>query len=152
MVVLGALSPGGQWTCRRCWARWEGNITGGAKIGIGTQYNTYGATCENCLVTWSGESMPENYTATGPSNLPPNGQAFTNFTTAGTGALVSQDRGDNPTCPNIRVSGSFVYLKASARWNESGGLVYGDSYSDCTTFEHTYVYIDPNHPAFNSVY
>jgi hypothetical protein len=53
---------GNNFTCRRCWGRWEGSINVGPKQTFSLIYNSYGFKCENCIGRWSGESMPASFT------------------------------------------------------------------------------------------
>jgi hypothetical protein len=47
---------------RRCWGRWQGNTNTGPKdTGLGL-YNSDLTTIENCVWTWTGESLPTTYT------------------------------------------------------------------------------------------
>jgi hypothetical protein len=105
-------------TCRRCWFRWEGSITIGPKIGISLTYYTVGFRCENCLVTWSGESMPESYSATdtrgniaGPADY--NQSPYSNYGVQDSVGLIGIDRHG---FISSEVLGSLGYVQTSDRY------------------------------------
>src|SRR5262249_41361724 len=109
---------------------------------------------------WSAESMPATYNLTDTG-----GNAATLAYCQSLGysscafnkvqdplALVGLDRSD-PVCPPIRVSGSLVYVTASSPGlgDQSNNSLFRITYSDCPTVEHTYVFLHPSNPLFNSL-
>ncbi len=113
------MSQGGSnFTCRRCWIRWEGNMNSGSALGITTAYNSQSALLENSLITHDGISQPQTYTSVGNQAV--------NFTNYGTyqSTFVGIDRIDcaaDPVSPcppkeaNAKVYGSISYVPQSAR-------------------------------------
>ncbi len=113
--------------CRRCWFRWEGTTFGSA-LGASLIYLSNGTIYENVLITWSGESMPNNYTVPPPSFLA--GTAATNFEVVAPVAILSIDRIDASSTPklaNAAIRGSISYTKATDRLptGSSGGVPGG---------------------------
>ena len=125
--VLDAAQHGDRFTCRRCWARWEGNMWGAPRSAT-FGYNNYDMLVENCLITASGESQPQNYTEL------QSGRTWTNFSypNSSLGNMFT-DRLENPACSasqpwtcgqpansstgrcsNNRILGSISYIKANA--------------------------------------
>jgi hypothetical protein len=143
-------------TCRRCWIRWEGS-TFGSSIGATMAYNSTGATFENVLVTWSGESMPQTYTI--PTGGLAAGTAMSNFQLYAPVGILSVDRidGATPKHANVHLQGSIVYTKATDRIPATGGggtpggaftrlFVFGSS---SISVQHVVSVMDPAHPRFH---
>jgi hypothetical protein len=97
-------------TFRRCWARWDGGLTGGHDV-LETFYLSKGNVFENCLASWSGEAMPETYTTE-------KGVVRTNFEPSSAGSLgISVARIESTTTPklaDIIVRASIAYVKSNA--------------------------------------
>ena len=147
--TLSASQGGNSVTCRRCWLRWEGSIYAGV-LGTTTTYNNYHFRCENCLTTWSGESMPQTYISV------PNGEAMTGFeSNVGTG-ILTVDRNDGDKCARVEVLGSISYVNSTDRLptGTAGGAfgplsnvwTYGLS---CVHLKHVAAVVSPQHPRFN---
>jgi hypothetical protein len=147
-------------TCRRCWGRWEGFVAGGDADNVVYHLNynkSKGVTCENCLGTWSAESMPETYTETDG-----NGGSGTGFMPAGAGPrhIFRIRGGPDPGAINLRMLGSLGYVKATDRWRYNGVQVgpvsllrapgaNGFNFSDAQ-LRHVALVISPSNLAFNT--
>ena len=122
--VIGAASQGNNWTCRRCWGRWEGGHHIGPKSTIQLSYNNTGPTVENSISTWSGERMKQTYTllcAPGSTNSKC-GRTYSNYE-------VDQPMGLFRTTANAGVLngillGSLGYASRSDRFSGHSGVSF----------------------------
>lgn len=137
-------------TLRRVWARWEGNIVQGPKNVYQMAYNNQGFVCENCLGTWSGESMPQEYDLHNPSGvvLSPTVH-MTNFAVA-QATTVFRGNVSNPPCANVRLFGSLGYIKAADVFATSN-LTYVQDPLDCVDLRHVLLVISPFNARFGRV-
>lgn len=106
-------------TFRRCFGRWEGSHATGPKKVFGLSYNSYNALAENCIATWDGLKMQQNYELHeyDGSGM---GQFFTNYTVQQPDGLFSHDGFDiQPDVANIRIYGCISYLKSGQRFHNS---------------------------------
>jgi hypothetical protein len=155
---FGSSSPA---TCRRCWARWEGTISG--SNGSTTFHLNYGGssglTLENGLGTWSGESMPQDYDMTDGNTGAVIGPHFSNHQAPTTGntsprAIFRIRGGDTMSCIHLRVLGSLAYVKQTDRFSPSnlvrapGSIGFG---VECVEIKDMLVFISSLNPAFNNV-
>ncbi len=138
-------------TFRRCWARWEGSINVGPKFPVQLYYNTTGFKCENCIATWSAESMPQSYT------LYNNGAVWTgvyagtysNYEVQSPDALFSMASDNYGADLGIRVYGSLAYLKG-VEDRFTFGTLFRSIWSSGVYFRHNVAVVHPNHPRFSS--
>jgi len=156
-------------TCRRCWGSWGGSITIGPKTGMTMGYNSYNVICENCLMTWSAESMPEEYTLTDPKGNPSTrfprlDGRYVNFrVTSGVQPYGEDNVGSGPNgiCMNQTILGSLSYLKAGVRYGRPHSGPAGDQSTmisqgvginhQCSVIRHTMAYISPSHANFSII-
>jgi len=153
---------------RRAWGSWGGSITIGPKAAITMGYNSYNVICENCLMTWSAESMPQEYDATGPDGLkttsyPGLDGRYTNFVVQGAYRPFGEDNvagGPEGTCMAQTILGSLAYVKAGVRfgWPYAGPghdqrqlVAQGYSNHACNTIKHTLAIISPHHINFTRI-
>ncbi len=138
-------APGTIITCRRCWFRAEGSTESGPTI-VETGYKSFGFRCENCLITWSGESMPETYFGFDDGNF---GQQRTNFRPNDSiiAGITGWQRDAAGKCQNAEVLGSLIYLLPSSRPTFSSDW-WGHADS-CVTLKHIVSFIPPTHPEFS---
>ncbi len=150
--VGGGGAPEATMTARRIWCRWEGSITQGPKIGISTSYGTYNFTCENCLVTWSAESMPQEYNLTDTKGaVLASGSRFTNYQIENFGTLINRDKSDY--CTNTKIFGSMVYVKATDRFPYTGTGLFSQGLGgqSCVDIKHVLAVVSPARTNFNSL-
>jgi poly(3-hydroxybutyrate) depolymerase len=106
-------------TFRRCFARWEGSHAQGPKHGFALSYNSYNALAENCVGTWDGIKMKQNYELLDYDNNGM-GQFFSNYQVQQPNGIFSHDGFDvQPDIANIRIYGCIAYLKANQRHHNS---------------------------------
>ena len=106
-------------TFRRCFARWEGSHAQGPKHGFALSYNSYNALAENCIGTWDGIKMKENYELLDYYNNGI-GQFFNNYTVQQPNGIFSHDGFDvQPDIANVRIYGCIAYVKANQRFHNS---------------------------------
>lgn len=161
--VFSGAQGSDNFTCRRCWARWEGSLNVGPKLGYQLTYNGYGFTCENCLATWSAEMIPTTHTVLN------NGIVWDqDSVTAGVQSLrvngiqnpvaLYRSHGEDGTdkCANMKVLGSIGYLGQLAA--SRGPLVLmsinvsNSTYAaDCNTISHTLLAHNPLNDTFNTI-
>jgi len=148
---------GNKLTCRRCWFRWEGSISEGPKFTSTQQYTSSGYACENCLGTFSGESMPNNYYLNDPGDVVGSGNdnnQFTNFIPSQSKGVFHRDK-VVPACADIHVTGSLGYLMSPDRgpeWPAGGaasdlfaaGQVTSDGSQTCVTYTDVLAVIHPS--------
>lgn len=109
-------------TFRRCFGRWEGSTAEGPKKTFGVSYNSYNALVENCIGTWDGLKMPQNYELHDYFGVGV-GQFFTNYTVQQPDGIYSHDGFDSlPDIANARIYGCIAYIKASQRYHNSTKL------------------------------
>jgi hypothetical protein len=151
---------------RRVWARYEGSIDQVYAQAITLNYGNFqGATCENCLATYTLESMPENYylTGRGLKQTPANkncgyrdlfGGPCPAFVTNYGLRFVDQggiiDAGDGFGPGGARIFGSLGYIvSVHGQNNVPPGVV---NISDQKfTGQHILSYVDPNFSQKNSI-
>jgi len=111
-------SYGGNYTTlRRCWGRWEGSHVVGPKMTYTIAYENHNMLIENCIGTWSGQSMKQEYTLgdykggywTGapPGSLPR--QRFTHYSVQDPRAVFSND-GMTSHVANSKMLGCLAYV------------------------------------------
>ena len=133
---------------RRVWGRWEGSTTQGPKASVTMHYNTDGTTCENCLMTWSSESMPATYTLTNTSGATLNGTPRSSIEQPV--PLYTQDFPE-PLCSRATILGSIGYVKAGDRWGGFPAMVMqGKFQQSCVTVKHTLMAMSPGNSAFGA--
>jgi hypothetical protein len=133
---------------RRVWGRWEGSTTQGPKASVTMQYNTDGTTCENCLMTWSSESMPATYTLTNVRGATLNSAPRSSIEQPV--PLYTQDF-PKPLCSHATILGSIGYVKAGDRWGGFPALIMqGKFQQSCVTVKHTLMVMSPSNPAFGA--
>jgi hypothetical protein len=152
---------------RRVWARYEGSISQVFAQAITLNYGNFqGATCENCVATYTLESLPENYYLTdqrGRQQAPANnnchyqrayGGACPQFNTNYRLLALDQggilDAGDGYGSNGARFFGSLGYIvSVPGNNNVPPGVV---SISDqLFTGSHIFAYIDPNFTQKNRI-
>jgi len=155
-------------TFRRAWGSWGGSITIGPKTTITMGYNSYNVVCENCLMTWSAESMPQEYDATGPDGLkttayPGLDGRYTNFVVEAAYRPFGEDNvanGPNGACMAQTILGSLAYVKAGVRFgapytgpgsDQRSLIQQGGSDHACNTIRHTLAIMAPAHANFKSI-
>ena len=143
--------------CRRCWFRWEGSVTEGPKSPLTMVYTSMNTTCENCLSTWSGESMPTSYFLTSNTN----GLHCTNsscvagktgtFTTVEQPGFLYHRDGSGPAGNAAKVYGSLGYIKAGDVWhtNENELLEQGKC-TQTADIRHSIMFISPSNAAYST--
>ncbi len=161
-------------TWRRVWASWGGHISNSPKFTTTMGYNSNNVRCENCLLTWNAESMPETYTLTTATCAQETNPGFgagthTNFEIVQAGPIFAEDNaagGPNGACMNQRIFGSLAYVKSTQRWgipyadtpltigNRQSALVMqgvstNNPLHQCGEVRHSFAYISPTHPNFN---
>ncbi|MBI1782913.1 MAG: hypothetical protein HYR66_16340 [Sphingobacteriales bacterium] len=120
--VFSNSQMGNYTTFRRCFGRWEGSHAEGPKKTYGVSYNSYNALLENCIGTWDGLRMQQNYELHDYNNVG-DGQFFTNYTVQQPDGIFSHDGFDSvPDIANARLYGCIAYLKASQRYHNSTKL------------------------------
>lgn len=123
--VFSNSQMGNYTTFRRCFGRWEGSHAEGPKKTFGVSYNSYNALLENCIGTWDGLRMQQNYELHDYNNVG-DGQFFTNYTVQQPDGIYSHDGFDSlPDIANARLYGCIAYLKASQRYHNSTKLWAG---------------------------
>jgi hypothetical protein len=149
-------------TCRRCWFRWEGTTMFGMK-GASPWYNATGTTFENVLVTWSGESMPQQFRNEDKADhgLFTDGEPLKSYAILENDRVESAIFGPEPIHVNVKILGSIVYSKATdKRPHKIGGghnpdpcparapgiRLFGASSVTIRDLVHV---MSPNHPNFN---
>jgi hypothetical protein len=133
---------------RRVWGRWEGSITQGPKATVTMQYNSDGTTCENCVMTWSSESMPATYTLTNASGATLNSTPRSRIEQPV--PLYTQDF-PKPLCSHATILGSIGYVKAGDQWGGFPAMVMqGKFKQSCVTLKHTLMVMSPANSAFGS--
>jgi hypothetical protein len=152
---------------RRVWARYEGAISQVFAEAITLNYGNFqGATCENCLATYTVESLPENYYLTdqgGRKQTPANNnclyqQAYggacpqlnTNYRLLFRDQGGILDAGDGYGPDGARFFGSLGYIvSVPGSNNVPPGVV---SVSDqLFAGSHIFAYVDPNFSQRNSI-
>ncbi len=138
--VVSPSAGGNDFTCRRCWIRWEGTISGG--LGANTFYKSYNNHYENTLVTVNGISLPENWT---DNNGVARDRSDRNFTSAFGGLVGERERDTissptNNTCSGMTVRASISYesLNSIVQRQRSGGTwtdyaLFSFAESNCVT-------------------
>jgi hypothetical protein len=143
---------------RRIWARWEGSTNSNYKRTIQINYkaNPYAIHCENCIATWSAESMPESYSMTdSDGNII--GPSFTNYEMSSLGrSLYWFGTGGSVPASNIdaKLLGSLGYVPASTAGDISVSSSFGLLYSKANggiDLRHVYLVHHPEHPRFSTV-
>jgi hypothetical protein len=153
---------------RRVWARYEGAISQVFAEAITLNYGNFqGATCENCLATYTVESLPENYSLTdqsGRQQTPGNNNCL--YQRAYGGACPQRntnyrllfldqggilDAGDGYGPDAARFFGSLGYITSvPGSGNVPPGVV---SVSDqLFAGSHIFAYVDPNFSQRNSIH
>jgi hypothetical protein len=147
-----------QFTCRRCWGRFEGSINVGPKLTFSFVYNSRNFKCENCIAFWSGESMPQSYT------MHNNGVVWTgdwqaghwtDFTVPNSLGLLAMDHLSHGNvanrCVNVDVNGSLALYRSVDRYRPGPRPLRGVYFveqnrggMDCYRLRHVYVYV--GHP------
>src|SRR5262245_12815175 len=158
--TISCAEGGTNCTFRRVWARWEGSINVGGKLVFQTSYNTTGVSCENCIATWSGESMPQEYALYNNGAPDGSGRTFANFTVQEPFAFF-RSRGSSSTslkCLNAEILGSLSYLKSTVRyggaqaWHIPGRAGDLTGTIGCFHVRHSMSFIHPSHPRFNNIW
>jgi hypothetical protein len=150
---------------RRVWARYEGSIDQTYAQAISLNYGTWqGATCENCLATYSLESLPSAYyvTSAGLKQTPANNncsatvfgwncpQIFSNYQLGflGQGGLLNF--GDGFGCDGAAFYGSLGYIvSVPGNNNVPPGVV--NASDQCLDASHVFAYVHPNFNQKNSI-
>ena len=112
-------------TFRRCWARWQGCTYVGPKMCFSMHYNSYNTTIENCLATWSNESMPETYTLVCPPELTtygPCGQTHSNYAVDQGYGYFTIDAASQ-TAVNVKLLGSIAYGTSVDNYKGTWGIL-----------------------------
>src|SRR5262245_28625584 len=138
-------------TFRRVWARWEGSIAKGPKRTWEIAYNSTGRVCENCIGTWSGESMPQEYDLAWEGvSIEPRSH-FTNFGVEFPIGVMHTSllNLSNPQCWNANVRGGLFYVRQNDRFPPKQIVWFKDN--DCIHIRHSMAIISPRHSSFNSV-
>lgn len=156
-------------TFRRCWARWEGSINTGPKFTITTSYHSDDTTVENCIMTFSGSQMPQNYTVTDNSTVWDSDsvtagvqpQTWNNFDLASSRSIANRDATETDGCRNsVNIYGSIFYLKSTDRFVNSGsaatetlvalgGKSAGADNQDCSTIQHSLALVHPSQSKYS---
>lgn len=106
-------------TFRRCFGRWEGSHAEGPKKTFGFSYNSYNALLENCIATWDGLKMKQNYQLH-DYNGNGTGSYYSNYEVQQPDGMFSHDGFDVlPDVANARLYGCIAYLKANQRYHNS---------------------------------
>ena len=131
--------------CRRCWIRWEGstNSVGGVTT---THYNSDFYTCENCLISYTGESMPYQYTSQF------SGLTKTNFVLDSPAGYQMQDGGSPVGCKHVNWFGSIVYVRPTDRvFQSADSPLLSTHYRliDCVTVRDSIYMIHPSSAGFS---
>jgi len=109
-IVSGSYG-GDHTTIRRAWARWERSTVVGPKMTYTLAYDNYYMTCENCIGSWSGQSMPQTYVLRDYSGNPwtgSTGGTYTNYAVEQPQGIFSADGDDAPA--NANLLGSLAYV------------------------------------------
>ena len=139
-------SQGGNFlTCRRCWMRWEGSTH--SVGGITTvSYNSEHYTCESCLLTYSGESMPESYTSSF------SGRSRRDYELDAAAGYQMQDGASPVGCKSVSWLGSITYIRSGDRTTLPGSGILSTFYRliDCVTVVDSIFAIHPRNGKFSS--
>jgi hypothetical protein len=146
------MGPGNR--ARRIWARWEGSTNANYKRTIQLNYGAhpYGMHCENCIATWSAESMPESYSMT-DSRGNVIGPRFTNYEPSYQRSLYWFGSGEPVPAPDIdaKLLGSLGYVPGSTTGNisvsDNVGLLYSKQ-NGGIELRHVYLFHHPSHSSF----
>jgi hypothetical protein len=137
-------SQGGNYTTiRRAWGRWEGSHVTGPKMTYELAYNNYNMTCENCIGTWSGERMKQNYTLLGydgNAHITSKNSAKT-FTSYGVDHPYGIFSMGGLLNAQTKVLGSIAYVRGSDDFAPSQAIVVRNI--DSVEVADTVVYIEP---------
>ena len=144
-------------TVRRAWVRWEGSINVGPKRGLLTAYGgvpSSNFTCENCLTTWSAESMPESYTLyhNGAVWTGAGAGTYTNFTVqAGSGPMGTE--GNPNEALGTQILGSLAYIRPGDYVSEGASprVMVNFRWSNMQSLRHTIAVVPPTHPNAGSI-
>jgi hypothetical protein len=128
---------------------------------LSPEYGSYRTTCENCLVTRSDESMPQEYDLTDTSgNVRPPSDPLsgrrTNFEVEAMAGHIHKD--STPSNPNteVKILGSIAYMKAAGgRWpnptTNTAMIALGNRTSSGTRIIHTITVVPPSYPKFSNI-
>ena len=148
-------------TCRRCWSRFDGAISTGPS-GASMTYNAWNMTYENLLANFSATQMPASYyvhdswpatnigvqCGTGSGNCPSPGQIYgSNKWAAGA------ERNDSNYDTNSRLLGSLSYVKATdPLWYNHAWGHAGQALGGLSNFliSNVFGFISPSNPRFNA--
>lgn len=107
-------------TIRRAWGRWQRSTVTGPKMTYTLAYNNYNMLCENCIGTWSGESMPQQYVLMSYNNTPWTGNGagtYTNYGVQFPYGIFSVDAIDPANAKtNSKILGSIAYVRSTDRF------------------------------------
>ncbi len=114
------MSQGGDnTTIRRAWGRWERSTVVGPKLTYSLAYNNYHLICENCLGTWSGQSMPSSYVLLDYYGQPWTGGGagtYTNHDVEQPIGIFAVDREDGDKNADAHLLGSLAYVLPADRF------------------------------------
>lgn len=161
--VLEFTNSTGPNTVRRVWARWEGSSAGDSKRTIMLSYNVdqNTARCENCLATWTAESMPQHYYySSGGKGKNEGDFESVPWRVNSPQPLISY----GTPAPNVLhptngayVVGSLAYMmpatssQPSGRGNDHPPGMYRIMEHAGWTWRHVMAFVSPTHARFNSI-
>jgi len=139
------MSQGGDYTTiRRAWGRWERSTVVGPKMTYTFAYNNYHTVCENCIGTWSGQSMPQSYVLRDYYGNPwtgSGGGTYNNYDVDQPMGIFAVDGEDNDKNADIRLLGSLAYVLGSDRYKANQAVLV--TRLDSVEVRNTAVYVAP---------
>lgn len=142
--IISTSQGGDNTTIRRAWARWEGSHVIGPKMTYAIAYNNYNVVCENCLGTWSGERMKQNYTLLDYYGRPWIGNGagtYSDYEVNQPYGIFGVDRLDGDKNAYTKVLGSIAYVQSSDRYAPSQAVFI--TKLDSMEVANTAVYFEP---------
>jgi hypothetical protein len=139
------MSQGGDYTTiRRAWGRWERSTVVGPKMTYTLAYNNYHTICENCIGTWSGQSMPQSYVLRDYYGNPwtgPGAGTYNNYDVDQPMGIFAVDGETVDMNADIRLLGSLAYVLGSDRYKASQAVLV--TRLDSVEVRNTVVHVAP---------
>jgi hypothetical protein len=134
-------------TYRRVWARWEGSVSTGPKMTTQFSYGTDGESCENCMLTFSAESMPDSYNL---DDDPTHDRYSGGRIQDGNSTIIQTlDIFTANSCSNVNILGTLAYLNAADKFPYM--FLIWNYVVDCIRIKDTMALISPSNPRYNDI-